>query len=200
MYLERIRAENVRHLQAVEHVFSTEAQDLRRWTLLREGKAATALLRCVALVNIGRWQMSQLMARVAPLLASDPDHPARLEFVLIQHAPQERGPQGSVQRQYGWRLHADGRAEALRRRTLHTQPRAPGRAGWNWATVKPGDCCSDTAALSTWAPTALTLPRINAGDDARAFSVRLRPPPTPSPISSGFSTSANIAAAVRERC
>ena len=88
MYLERIWPENVRHLPSVEHVFSTEAQDLRRWTLLREGEAATALLRCVALVNIGRWQMSRIMARVAPLLASDPDHPARLEFVLIRHAAQ----------------------------------------------------------------------------------------------------------------
>ncbi len=90
MYLERLLPENVRHLAPVEQVFSDGPQQIRRWTLLSAGAAATARLRCLALASLGRWQMSRLAERVLPLLAADADRPVRVEFVLIRHAPQER--------------------------------------------------------------------------------------------------------------
>ena len=73
--LERLLAENVRHLAAVEQVFSDGPQQIRRWTLLSAGSAAPGLLRCLALVSLGRWQMSRLAGRVLPLLASDTHRP-----------------------------------------------------------------------------------------------------------------------------
>jgi hypothetical protein len=118
MYLERLLAENVRHSAAVEQVFSDGPQQIRRWTLLNAGAAATGLLRCMALVSLGRWQMSRLAARVLPLLASDTHRPVRLEFVLIRHAPQERLPHSPSRHHQGWSLLAGGRWEALPRRKL----------------------------------------------------------------------------------
>jgi len=66
MDLERLLAENVRHLAAVEQVFSDGPQQIRRWTLLSAGAAATGLLRCLTLVSLGRWQMSRLAGRMLP--------------------------------------------------------------------------------------------------------------------------------------
>jgi hypothetical protein len=118
MYLERMLAENVRHLAAIEQVFSDGPQQIRRWTLLNAGTAATGLLRCLALVSLGRWQMSSLAGRVLPLLASDTHRPVRLELVLIRHAPQERLPHSPSRHHHGWSLLAGGRWQALPRRTL----------------------------------------------------------------------------------
>jgi len=118
MYLERLLAENVRQLAAVEQVFSDGPQQIRRWTLLNAGAAATGLLRCLALVSLGRWQMARLAGRVLPLLASDTHRPVRLEFVLIRHAPQERLPHSPSRHHQGWSLLAGGRLQALPRRTL----------------------------------------------------------------------------------
>jgi hypothetical protein len=118
MYLERLLAENVRHLAAVEQVFSDGPHQIRRWTLLSAGAEATGLLRCLALVSLGRWQMSRLAGRVPPLLASDTHRPVRLEFVLIRHAPQERLPHSPSRHHRGWCFLAGGRWEALGRRTL----------------------------------------------------------------------------------
>jgi hypothetical protein len=118
MYLERLLAENVRHLAAVEQVFSDGPQQIRRWTLLSTGEAATGLLRCLALVSLGRWQMSLLAGRVLPLLASDTHRSVRLEFVLIRHAPQERLPHSPSRHHQGWCFLAGGGWEALARRTL----------------------------------------------------------------------------------
>jgi hypothetical protein len=118
MYLERLLAENVRQLAAVEQVFSDGPQQIRRWTLLNAGAAATGLLRCLALASLGRWQMSWLAGRVLPLLASDAHRPARVEFVLIRHAPQERLPHSPSRHHQGWRFLVGGKWEALARRTL----------------------------------------------------------------------------------
>jgi hypothetical protein len=118
MYLERLLAENVRHLAAVEQVFSDGPQQIRRWTLLNAGAAATGLLRCLALVSLGRWQMSRLAGRMLPLLASDAHRPVRLELVLIRHAPQERLPHSPSRHHHGWSFLAGGGWEALPRRTL----------------------------------------------------------------------------------
>ena len=118
MYLERLLAENVRHLAAVEQVFSDGPQQIRRWTLLSAGAAATARLRCLALVSLGRWQMSRLAGRVLPLLAADMHRPVRVEFVLIRHAPQERGLHSPSRHHQGWQILAGGSWEALARRTL----------------------------------------------------------------------------------
>ena len=119
--LERLLPENVRHLAAVEQVFSDGPQQIRRWTLLSAGAAATARLRCLALVSLGRWQMSRLAGRVMPLLAADPARPVQVEFVLIRHAPQERLPHSPSRHHQGWRLLAGGRWEALARPTLRCQ-------------------------------------------------------------------------------
>ena len=118
MYLERLLAENVRHLAAVEQVFSDGPQQIRRWTLLGAGAAATARLHCLALVSLGRWQMSRLAGRVMPLLAADPAQPVQVEFALIRHAPQERLPYSPSRHHQGWRFLAGGRWEALARQTL----------------------------------------------------------------------------------
>lgn len=118
VYLERLLAENVRHLAAVEQVFSDGPQQIRRWTLLRAGAAATGHLRCLALAGLGRWQMSRLAGRVLPLLAADTRRSVRVEFVLIRHAPQERLPHSPSRHHQGWRLLAGGNWEALARETL----------------------------------------------------------------------------------
>jgi hypothetical protein len=129
MYLERLLAENVRHLAAVEQVFSDGPQQIRRWTLLSAGAAATGLLRCLALVSLGRWQMSRLAGRVSPLLVSDTHRPVRLECVLIRHAPQERLPHSPSRHHQGWRFLAGGRWEALARGTLRCRVTGA-RQGW----------------------------------------------------------------------
>ena len=121
MYLERLLPENVRHLAPVEQVFSGGPQQIRRWTLLNAGAAATAQLRCLALVSLGRWQMSRLAERVLPLLAAEPDRPVQVEFVLIRHAPQERGPYSPSRHHQGWRLLPGGKWEALARQALRCQ-------------------------------------------------------------------------------
>ena len=121
MYLERLLPENVRHLAPVEQVFSDDLQQIRRWTLLSAGAAATSRLRCLALVSLGRWQMSRLAGRVLPLLAAKPDRPVQMEFVLIRHAPQERQPHGPSRHHQGWRFLAGGRWEALARQALRCQ-------------------------------------------------------------------------------
>ena len=118
MYLERLFPENVRHLTAVEQVFTDGPQQLRRWTLLSAGAAATARLRCLALASLGRWQMSRLAARMRPLLAADPVQPVRVEFVLVRHAPQERLPHSPSRHHQGWHILAGGKWEALARQTL----------------------------------------------------------------------------------
>ena len=124
MYLERLLPENVRRLAPVEQVFSDGPHRIRRWTLLSAGPAATAQLRCLALVSLGRWQMSRLAGRMMPLLAAHPDRPVRVEFVLIRHAPQERGPHSPSRHHQGWRLLAGERWEALSHHTFRCQ--APG--------------------------------------------------------------------------
>jgi len=118
VYLERLLPENVRHLAPVEQVFSDGPQQIRRWTLLSTGAAATARLRCLALAGLGRWQMSRLAGRVLPLLAADTHRAVRVEFVLIRHAPQERLPHSPSRHHQGWRLSAGGNLEALARETL----------------------------------------------------------------------------------
>ena len=130
MYLERLLPENVRHLAPVCQVFSAGPQQIRRWTLLPAGAASTALLRCLALVSLGRGQVSRLAEKMKPLLAADPKRPVQLEFVLIRHAPQERGRHSPARQHEGWRLLAGGKCKALARSTLHGhEPGAqPGRA------------------------------------------------------------------------
>ena len=121
MYLERLLPQNVRHLAAVEQLFSDGPQQIRRWTLLSVGASSTARLRCLALVSLGRWQMSRLAEWVLPLLAAEPDRPVQVEFVLIRHAPQERLPHSQSRHHQGWRLLPGGKWEALARQTLHCQ-------------------------------------------------------------------------------
>ena len=74
MYLERLLPENVRHLAPVEQVFSDGPRHIRRWTLLSAGAAATARLRCLALIGLGRWQLSRLAGRVMPRKVSVNDN------------------------------------------------------------------------------------------------------------------------------
>lgn len=72
MYFESLRSENVRHLAPVARVFSAGPHEIRRWTLLNAGAAATVLLRCLALASLGRRPTSRLADRVLPLIAANP--------------------------------------------------------------------------------------------------------------------------------
>ncbi len=121
VYLERLLPENVRHLAPVEQVFSDGPQQIRRWTLLSTGPAATARLRCLALASLGRWQLSRLAGRVLPLLAANTHRPVRVEFVLVRHAPQERMPHSPSRHHQGWQFLPGGRWEGLSRETLRCQ-------------------------------------------------------------------------------
>ena len=121
MYIERLLPENVRHLAPVEQVFSVGPREIRRWTLLNAGAAATARLRCLALVSLGRWLMSRLAGRMLRLLAANPARPVQVEFVLVRHAPQERGRHTLSRHHQGWRLATGGTWEALERQTLRCQ-------------------------------------------------------------------------------
>lgn len=121
VYLERLLPENVRHLAPVEQVFSEGPQQIRRWTLLSTGPAATAWLRCLALAGLGRWQMSRLAGRVLPLLAANTHRPVRMEFVLVRHAPQERMPHSPSRHHQGWQLLPGGRWGALSCQTLRCE-------------------------------------------------------------------------------
>ena len=121
MYIERLLPENVRHLAPVEQVFSVGPREIRRWTLLNAGAAATARLRCLALVSLGRWLMSRLAGRMLRLLAANPARPVQVEFVLVRHAPQERGRHTLSRHHQGWRLVVGGTWEALERQTLRCQ-------------------------------------------------------------------------------
>src|ERR1019366_82221 len=104
-------------------------QQIRRWTLLSTGAAATARLRCLALASLGRWHMARLAGRVLPLLAANTHRPVQVEFVLIRHAPQERMPHSPSRHHQGWRLLPGGGWEALARQALRCQvPNV--RPGW----------------------------------------------------------------------
>ena len=109
MYFESFRAEHVRHLASSAHDFREGRGAIRKWTVLEAGEASDALLRGLALAALGRRQMPLLTSRVPVELAARKDHPARLEFVLIRHAPQERAFHSPVRRWSGWELWADGR-------------------------------------------------------------------------------------------
>ncbi len=104
MYLARLRLENVRHSSPGERVFTAGLKRIRRWTLLPEGDASTALLRGLALSSLGRWPLARLAGRMHPLLAADPEQAVQLELDLIRHAPQERGPCSPVRHAQRWRL------------------------------------------------------------------------------------------------
>jgi hypothetical protein len=121
VYLERLLPENVRRLAPIEQAFSDGPKQIRRWTVLSAGAAATARLRCLALASLGRWQMSRLAGRVLPLLAANTHRPVQVEFVLIRHAPQERMPHSPSRHHQGWRLLPGGGWKALARETLRSQ-------------------------------------------------------------------------------
>ena len=121
MYLERLLAENVRYLRPVEQIFSDGAAQLRRWTLLSAGEAATARLRCLALAGLGRWQLSRLAQGKLGLEAADKARPFQLEFVLVRHAPQERQPHSPSLDHQGLRFLAGGGWEVLERGALRCQ-------------------------------------------------------------------------------
>jgi len=128
MYLEFLRAENVRHLAPREYDFSDGRGAIRRWTVLPATEASDALLRCLALASLGQRQMPLLATQVGAELGERSERPVRLELVLVQHAPQERAPHRPVRRQVGWRLWADGRAAPLAKTGLRS-PRPGARFG-----------------------------------------------------------------------
>ena len=124
MYFERLLTENVRYLTPVEKVF-TDGPDqaglavmVCRWTLLRTGPDSTALMRCLALASLGTWQVSRLAGRVMSLMAEVPSRPVQMEFVLIRHAPQERGSHSPSRLHQGWRLLGEGKWEVMKTPTF----------------------------------------------------------------------------------
>ncbi|MBE7502570.1 MAG: hypothetical protein HS113_20245, partial [Verrucomicrobiales bacterium] len=122
MYIESLRAENVRHLEPREYDFRVGQGAIRKWTVLEATDASHALLRGVALVNLGRRQVPLLAGRLNGELVEEPDRAAHLEFVLIRHAPQERMPHSPVRQQSGWHFRADGRVAPVLKPAL----RSPG--------------------------------------------------------------------------
>lgn len=109
MYFESLRAENIRHLGSYEHDFGDGLGAIRKWTVLEATEASGALLRCLALAGLGRRQIPRVAPRICRMLIGQGDRPSHLEFVLIRHAPQERGLHSPVRRQSGWQLRSDGR-------------------------------------------------------------------------------------------
>ena len=140
MYLERLLPENIRHLAPVEQAFSDGPRRIRRWTLLSAGAAATAQLRCLALISLGRWHLSRLAGRVLPQLAADRARPVQVEFVVIRHAPQERLLHGPSRHHQGWRLLAGGTWEVRARPTLRCV--VPGARHPGTRTVPAGSRCT----------------------------------------------------------
>jgi hypothetical protein len=123
MYFERLFLENARNLDDREHDFTTGSGRLRQWNLLPSGAAASALFRLLALGGLGRLQSKQLAQESPPDLARRPGQPLHLEFVLVRHAPQERGPHSPVRRHLGWSVDAGGRCEALAKSAMrHRNP------------------------------------------------------------------------------
>ena len=152
VYLERLLPENVRHLAPVEQVFSDGPQQIRRWTLLSAGAAATARLRCLALASLGRWQMSRLAGRVLPLLAADTASP-RAGGIRIDPA-RAAGAHASHP------VAASSGLAAPARRKLGSAAASgaalpgagrPARQSWSLAGPRRGDCCWGMDAPSGWA-------------------------------------------------
>src|ERR1017187_10120402 len=91
MYFERLLVGNVRYLGNSAHDFTIGPGRLRRWNLIPSGSSSSALLRALALADLGQRQLEKL-AQQSPLdLAERSDQPVHIEFVQLLHAPQERG-------------------------------------------------------------------------------------------------------------
>ena len=118
MHIEFLRAENVRHVAPSDCDFSDGRGALRRWTRLPASEASDALLRCLALASLGRRQTSVLAPKLGTMLGVRTEHPALLEYTLIYHAPQERGPHRPARRQSGWQIWADGHVAPLSRAAM----------------------------------------------------------------------------------
>jgi hypothetical protein len=65
MDVEPLRAENVRHLEPCEHDVRAGHDAIRKSTVLEATDASHALMRCAALVRLGRRQMPPLACRVS---------------------------------------------------------------------------------------------------------------------------------------
>lgn len=113
MYFESLRAENVRHLGFYEHDFGDGRGAIRKWTVLEASEASGALLQCLALAGLGQRQMHVVAPRICSMMIEQRNRPSHLEFVLIRHAPQERGLHTAVRRQAGWQLRSDGQVMPL---------------------------------------------------------------------------------------
>jgi hypothetical protein len=118
MYFESLRAENVRHLEPGEHDFRAGRGAIRKWAVLEVSEASDALVRCLALAGLGRKQMAMLTSRVSETLIGPGDRPPHFEFVLIRHAPQERGAHTPARRLSGWELRNDGQVAPLPKRAF----------------------------------------------------------------------------------
>lgn len=120
MHIEFLRAENVRHVAPSDCDFSDGRGALRRWTLLPASEASDALLRCLALASLGRRQTSVLAPKLSAMLGVRTEHPARLEYTLVYHAPQERGSHRPARRQSGWQIWANGHVAPLSRAAMRS--------------------------------------------------------------------------------
>ncbi|HRZ54666.1 MAG TPA: hypothetical protein P5525_04305, partial [Candidatus Paceibacterota bacterium] len=120
MHIEFLRAENVRHVAPSDYDFSNGRGAIRRWTVLPASEASDALLRCLTLASLGQRQTPVLAAKLSTTLGVRSERPARLEYTLIYHAPQERAPHRPVRRQSGWQLGADGDVAPLARAAMRS--------------------------------------------------------------------------------
>lgn len=118
MYFESFRADNVRHLEPGENDFRAGRGAIRKWTVLEATEASDALVRCLALAGLGRRQMPKVASRICGMMIGQGDRPSLLEFALIRHAPQERGPHSPVRRLSGWQLQRDGQVRPLAKPAL----------------------------------------------------------------------------------
>jgi hypothetical protein len=149
MHIERLLAENVRHLGGREHDFTAGPGRLRQWNRLPADNSSSALLRSLALTGMGWRQVQALTKEFPPELAERSGQPVHLEFVQVRHAPQERGAASPVRRHLGcgWCVRADGRFTPLPKPAMrYRDPAAPagqpesGKSSTGWLLLGYAGC------------------------------------------------------------
>lgn len=81
----------------------TKANLLRKWTILDGGGESRSLFACAALACAGTRQIPALGKSLAPLVMAGRG-PIHLRFVLVRHAPQERGAAQPPRLGGGWEV------------------------------------------------------------------------------------------------
>ncbi len=124
MHLEQLVFESEPSGARREVSFRARGDALQRWTLLPRGADSDGLFAVIALACTGWRHAEPLSELLRPALAAAA-LPARAEFVLVRHAPQDCDAVQPPRRRSGWRIEPDGRLVPLRRKEArHGDPAA----------------------------------------------------------------------------